>query len=97
MGINDIGVPGYYIICGNGHIIGIIEDDLSWNEDLFNKLEELEDKNCIICGEMAKYKFCHYGNINDCTTFKLSWNSNENRLELSEEQKKLYYRKRFYN
>jgi len=72
----------------------MIEDDISWNKDLFNKLEELEGKNCTICGEIAKYKFCHYGNIDDCISFKLSWNSKENRyiipiqIELSEEQKK---------
>lgn len=88
-----MGAPGYYILCGNGHEIKVIEDDLYWDEDTFKKLEELEKKTCPICGEIAKYRFCHYGDINDCrVSIKFVWNSKEKRwiipCELSEDQKK---------
>lgn len=87
-----MGAPGYYILCGNGHIVGVIGDDINCVEDTFKKLEELEKKKCTICGEDAKYKFCHYGDINDCRrSIKLVWNGKEKRWiipsELSEEQK----------
>lgn len=87
-----MGAPGHYIICPKGHEIGVIEDDLYWDEDMFKKLEELEKKKCLICGRGAKYNFCHYGDINDCTCVKLTWNIKEKRWiipsKLTEEQEK---------
>lgn len=87
-----MGTPGYYILCPNGHQIGVIENGLSWSEETLKKLEELENEKCPICGQKAKYNFCHYGNINDCTEANLVWNPEENRWiipkRLTEEQKK---------
>lgn len=87
-----MGAPGHYILCNKGHEIGVIEDDLYWDEEMFKKLEELEKEECPICGQKAKYNFCHYGSINDCTDVKLTWNIKEKRWiiprELTEEQKK---------
>lgn len=87
-----MGAPGHYIICPKGHEIGFIEDDLYWDEKLFKELEELEKKKCPICGQEAKYNFCHYGHINDCTSAKLTWNSKEKRWiiprKLTENHKK---------
>lgn len=87
-----MGAPGYYILCPKGHEIGVIENGLCWGDETFKLLEELENKKCPICGEKAKYNFCHYGDINDCTSIKLTWNSKEERWiiprELAEEQKK---------
>ena len=87
-----MGAPGHYVLCPKGHEIGVIEDDLYWDEDMFKKLEDLENKKCPICGQKAKYNFCHYGNIEDCTSIRLTWNIKEKRWiiprELTEEQKK---------
>lgn len=87
-----MGAPGHYILCPKGHEIGVIEDDLYWDDEMFKRLEELEKKKCPICGREAKYNFCHYGNINDCTDVKLIWNSKEKRWiipnKLTEGQKK---------
>jgi len=87
-----MGAPGHYILCPKGHEIGVIEDDLYWDEELFKELEELENKTCPICGQKAKYNFCHYGSIDDCIPFKLRWNPEENRWiiprKLREEYKK---------
>jgi len=89
---SNMGAPGYYILCGNGHEIGIIQNGLHWNEDIFKKLEEFEKKKCPICGEIARYRFCHYGSINDCIFIKLTWNSEVKMWiipnGLSEDQKK---------
>ena len=89
-----MGAPGYFILCENGHVIGVIEDDMYWececDEDgyqvacldkgLWKELKDLENKTCEICKTPAKYKFCHYGNINDClSTFKLDYNVVERR------------------
>lgn len=86
-----MGAPGYYVLCENGHIVGMIRDDIDWVEDTFKKLEELEKVKCPICGEIAKYRFCHYGDINDCISIKLVWNSKEKRWiipsKLSDKQK----------
>ena len=87
-----MGAPGYYILCLNGHEIGVIENGLSWNEEQFKKLEELEKKECPICGQKAKYNFCHYGSIDDCTDVELVWNPEEKRWiipkKLTDKQKK---------
>lgn len=87
-----MGAPGHYILCVKGHEIGMIEDDLYWDEKMFKLLEDLEKKECPICGGKAKYNFCHYGDINDCTDVKLTWNPKEKRWiiprKLSERQKK---------
>lgn len=87
-----MGAPGHYILCPKGHEIGIIEDDLYWDDEMFKKLEELEKKKCSICGRGAKYNFCHYGDVNDCTDVKLTWNSKEKRWiipkKLTEQQEK---------
>lgn len=87
-----MGAPGHYILCPKGHEIGVIEDDLYWDEDMFKRLEDLEKKNCPICGQKAKYNFCHYGDINDCTDVKLTWDGKEQRWiipkKLEERQKK---------
>lgn len=87
-----MGAPGHYILCSKGHEIGVIEDDMYWDEEMFKMLEELEKKKCPICGGEAKYNFCHYGDINDCIDVKLTWNPKENRWiiprKLSEGQKK---------
>lgn len=74
-----MGAPGHYVLCPKGHEIGVIEDDLYWDEDMFKKLEELENATCPTCGQKAKYNFCHYGSIDDCIDVKLTWNSKENR------------------
>lgn len=74
-----MGAPGYYILCSNGHQIGVIENGLSWDEEMFKKLEGLEKKKCPVCGKKARYNFCHYGNINDCTTANLEWSPEEKR------------------
>jgi hypothetical protein len=87
-----MGAPGHYILCPKGHEIGVIEDDLYWNDEMFKRLEELEKKKCPICGQNAKYNFCHYGSIDDCIDVKLAWNSKENRWiipsKLTESQEK---------
>jgi len=87
-----MGAPGYYILCPKGHQIGVIEDDLYWDEEIFKRLEDLENKKCPICGQKAKYNFCHYGSIDDCIDVKLTWDSKENRWiipsKLTEIQKK---------
>jgi hypothetical protein len=87
-----MGAPGHYVLCGKGHEIGVIEDDLYWDEEMFKRLEDLENKECPICGQKAKYNFCHYGDINDCTDVKLIWNSTEKRWiipkKLEERQKR---------
>lgn len=87
-----MGAPGHYILCPKGHEIGVIEDDLYWDDEMFKKLEELENKTCPICGQKAKYNFCYYGDINDCTDVKLAWNDKEKRWiipkKLEERQKR---------
>ena len=87
-----MGAPGHYILCPKGHEIGVIEDDLYWDDEMFKRLEELENKKCPICGQKAKYNFCHYGDIDDCTDVKLVWNSKEKRWiipkKLEERQKR---------
>jgi len=75
---------GYYVLCENGHVIGCIEENLYWGnpEDknsIHAWLERLESSNCSKCGKIAKYKFCHYGDINDCLPFKLKFNKTEDR------------------
>ncbi len=83
-----MGAPGEYVLCGYGHVIGVIEDDLYWgwgdpkNESsVFKEAERLESSRCLECGRIAKYRLCHYGDINDCLDkdSHLEWNSKENR------------------
>ncbi len=81
-----MGAPGEYVLCGYGHVIGMIEDDLYWGasddeNSVYKKSKRLENSRCIKCGRIAKYRFCHYGDINDCLDdeHKLQWNSKENR------------------
>lgn len=66
-----MGAPGYYILCPEGHLIGMIEDDLYWGEhddetSVWNEYNKLISSKCKECGKLAKYEFCHYGDINDC-------------------------------
>lgn len=84
-----MGAPGYYILCSDGHIIGVIENDLCWGEaddesSVCKELEKLENSRCKVCGKMARYSFCHYGDINDCLDdkHKLKWNPKEERYIL---------------
>ncbi len=84
-----MGAPGNYILCPQGHVIGMIEDDLYWGEpedesSVWKELEKFENSRCKVCGKMAKYSFCHYGDINDCldSDHKLIWNSEEERYIL---------------
>ncbi len=87
-----MGAPGHYILCQKGHEIGVIENALYWDDEMFKRLEDLEKKKCPICGRGAKYNFCHYGDINDCTDVKLTWNDKEKRWiipkKLEERQKR---------
>ncbi len=82
-----MGAPGYYILCPEGHLIGIIEDDLCWGDpedesSVYKELEKLQTSRCHICNKLAKYEFCHYGDINDClyNDNKIEWNIKENRF-----------------
>ncbi len=66
-----MGAPGYYVLCPEGHLIGMIEDDLYWGEpedesSVYKELEKLQKSRCNVCNKLAKYEFCHYGDINDC-------------------------------
>lgn len=66
-----MGAPGYYVLCPDGHLIGMIEDDLYWGEpdditSVYSQYNELISSQCKVCGRLAKYEFCHYGDINDC-------------------------------
>ena len=86
-----MGASGNYILCPDGHVIGMIEDDLCWGEpedesSPWKELERLENSRCKVCGKMAKYNFCHYGDINDCLDdkHKLTWNPKEQRYILPE-------------
>lgn len=58
-----MGAPGCFILCGAGHIIGVIREHTECNEE---HLEKLKHSRCLECGRIAKYSFCHYGDINDC-------------------------------
>jgi hypothetical protein len=81
-----MGTPGEYALCNYGHIIGVIEDDLYWGDPkdesfVYKEVEKLENSQCTECGRIAKYRLCHYGNIDDCldNNSKLEWNLKENR------------------
>lgn len=89
-----MGAPGYYILCQDGHVIGMIEDDLYWGEpadetSVWKELETYQEAFCFRCGKLAKYEFCHYGNINDCLDRdnKITWNSHENRYIIPKNHK----------
>lgn len=57
--------------------MGEHDDETSvWSE--YNKLISSQ---CKVCGKLAKYEFCHYGDINDCLDYnnKIKCNHKENR------------------
>ena len=89
-----MGAPGYYILCPDGHVIGMIEDDLYWGEpddesSVWNELKELENLRCNTCNKLAKYSFCHYGDINDCLDYdnRIVWNRFEHRYIIPKHHK----------
>jgi len=89
-----MGAPGEYILCGIGHLIGVIENGLYWGDpddesSVYKEAERLESSRCIKCGRIAKYRLCHYGDINDCLdgNSKLEWNSKENRYIIPDKVK----------
>ena len=94
-----MGAPGNYILCPEGHVIGMIKDDLYWGEpedesSVWKELEKLENSKCHICGKLAKYSFYYYGyeQVNDCLhTLKLRFD-NENRKWIMPKDSKFGFR-----
>ncbi len=79
-----MGAPGYYVLCPEGHVIGVIEDDLCWGDpedesSIYKELDKLTSSQCKVCGKLAKYEFCNYGDINDCLDHdnKIEYDSND--------------------
>ena len=84
-----MGSPGYTVLCPEGHLIGTIESDIHWEDSVYKGAKRLENSRCIKCGRIAKYRLCHYGDINDCLdeNSKLKWSSKENRYIIPDEVK----------
>jgi len=81
-----MGAPGKYVLCPQGHEILIISDNLYWDDSLSDEYtRQLYENKCPKCGELAKYEFYHYGDINDCIDYKLIWNKIEERWIIPKE------------